>query len=744
VLGRPDRLAAVERARTLLASSSIPLDRIARLAAAGGHAPVGVISLLDAEREYLVATHGTPVTEVPVSLSLCQHVVNTDLPLVIDDVSEEEVPQVRAAGVGSYAGFPVHLSGSAIGAVCVANPIAHRWTNAELSAVSDAASTVSALLAEQDAMAARPDGSAPRPDGSAPRPDGSAPRPDGPAPRPASARDGAAPSRAGGTPSGEAILAVRDHPFLDALIGSLETAVVACDARGRLVMFNRQMREITGDLAADTPDAWPGREHVHHPDGRPMLTAELPLMRALAGEQIHSVPMLMRRPDHPDHHYLCTGRQLRAEDGAIVGAVMSMQEVTDLVRAARFKDCEVAVARVLDSDPPLAEAGRQVLQLVIEALQWPYAELWLRGTDQPDNDDLRRWATAAVPDGSDLPPAPGHRLARLAGDRGCLIWARGGDGGGADGGGADRGGDPDDPGPRPTLAVPIRSADRTLGVITLFAEAVHDQREQLEDLLSGLAAHVGMFLERRRATQLAQALARSKDEYIGLVGHEMRTPLTSISAYTDLVLEDPALGDDLRPMLAVVQRNAATLRSIIANLLDLAALDSGHARINLSPTDLSDTVETVTQAAIERASAAGAAPQVTVDIAAGIRVPGDPPRLRQVVDNLLTNALKYTPADGAVVVRLRTDGATAVLDVADTGMGIPMTERTNLFSRFFRGKAAKAASIPGSGLGLAISRAIVDAHDGTLELVDRPGPGCTFRLTLPLRPSGEPADLESD
>jgi signal transduction histidine kinase len=530
-------------------------------------------------------------------------------------------------------------------------------------------------------------------------------------------------------------MAVSNHPFLDALLGSLDTAVIACDAHGRLVMFNRQMGEITGDLGADTPDAWPGREHVHHPDGRPMRTVELPLMRALAGEQIRSVPMLMRRPGHPDHHYLCTGRQLRAEDGAIVGAIMAIHEVTDLVRMARFKDCEVAVARVLDSDPPLAEAGRQVLQLVIEALGWPYGELWLRGAEQTDNDDLRRWATAAVPDGSDLPPAPGHKLARLASERGRLIWARGGDCADDD--------DPDDPGPRPTLAVPIRSAEKTLGVITLFADAVHHQRESLEDLLSDLAAHVGMFLERRRSTQLAQALARSKDEYIGLVGHEMRTPLTSISAYTDLVLEDPALGDDLRPMLAVVQRNAATLRSIIANLLDLAALDSGHARINLSPTDLSDTVETVTQAVIERVPA-DSAPGVTVDIAPGVRVPGDPPRLRQVIDNLLSNALKYTPADGTVVVRLRIDGATAVLDVADTGMGIPVAERTNLFSRFFRGRAAKAASIPGSGLGLAISRAIVDAHAGTLELVDRPGPGCTFRLTLPLSPSGEAADLDAD
>jgi signal transduction histidine kinase len=75
-------------------------------------------------------------------------------------------------------------------------------------------------------------------------------------------------------------------------------------------------------------------------------------------------------------------------------------------------------------------------------------------------------------------------------------------------------------------------------------------------------------------------------------------------------------------------------------------------------------------------------------------------------------------------------------------MGIPVAERTNLFRRFFRGKAAKAASIPGSGLGLAISRAIVEAHEGMLELVDRPGPGSTFRLTLPLAPSAEPPDVE--
>jgi signal transduction histidine kinase len=299
--------------------------------------------------------------------------------------------------------------------------------------------------------------------------------------------------------------------------------------------------------------------------------------------------------------------------------------------------------------------------------------------------------------------------------------------------------------PRPTLAVPIRSAERVLGVLTLFAERVDDPPAELERLVSGIAAHIGMFLERRRAAELTQALATSKDEYIGLVGHEMRTPLTSISAYTDLVIEDPDLNDDLRGMLSVVQRNAATLRGIIANLLDLAAYDSGHARVQLNPTDVADLVRTAVDAAAQRVEAAratgtvedawsgrGAPPTITAEIEPGVRVAADVPRLRQVVDILIGNALTYTPGTGSVVVRLGTAGREAVLDVADTGIGIPREERHKLFGRFFRGRAAKSAGVPGSGLGLAISRAIVEAHGGRLELLDRPEPGSTFRVRLPL------------
>lgn len=694
VLSRPSRLAAVERARALLEASAVPLARLARLAASGGRAPIGAISLLDADREHLIAAHGIHQHDKPLSHSLCQHVINADLPLVIHERAQMPVD----TGFAAYAGFPVHLAGAAVGTVCVADQVARGWTTAELNAVSDAAQVVTSMLAELDAAHATL---------FAPQPAVGPVAEDGPTET---------------ITHDAAREATRTRAFLDALLGSLETAVIACDQDGRLILFNRHMRRIIGDPAHTDPDEWPARDCTYHIDGRPMHTDELPLVRALLGDAVHSAPMMIRRDGQPDRYYLCNGRQLRGEDGEVLGAVIAVHEITEMVRTSRFKDCEVAVARVLDGDPPLDEAACEILDLIVGALGWPWAELWLC-----ENSDLRRRATASLaPHGhaTGNPPAPGHALARKACERGRLVWAR------------------DE---QPTLAVPIRSAERVLGVLTLFAERIDDPHDQLELLVSGIAAHIGGFLERRRAAELAQALARSKDEYIGLVGHEMRTPLTSISAYTDLVIEDPELNDDLRGMLAVVQRNAATLRGIIANLLDLAALDSGHARMQLNPTDASDLVRSAVEAAAENAASArakgpvedswsgrGVPPSITAEIGPDIRVAADAPRLRQVVDTLIGNALTYTPGSGSVTVRLGTAGGLAMLEVTDTGIGIPPNERPKLFGRFFRGRAAKAAGVPGSGLGLAISRAIVEAHHGTLELLDRPGPGSTFRVLLPL------------
>jgi signal transduction histidine kinase len=120
----------------------------------------------------------------------------------------------------------------------------------------------------------------------------------------------------------------------------------------------------------------------------------------------------------------------------------------------------------------------------------------------------------------------------------------------------------------------------------------------------------------------------------------------------------------------------------------------------------------------------------------------DPHRLGQVVDNLLSNAIKFTPEGGAVDLRLRREGDTAVLEVADTGIGIPAAEQTKLFDRLYRASSATQRHIPGLGLGLTITKAIVEAHDGKISVESTEGEGTTFRVELALRPSPNQAPGE--
>jgi signal transduction histidine kinase len=116
----------------------------------------------------------------------------------------------------------------------------------------------------------------------------------------------------------------------------------------------------------------------------------------------------------------------------------------------------------------------------------------------------------------------------------------------------------------------------------------------------------------------------------------------------------------------------------------------------------------------------------------------DPQRLAEVVDNLVSNALKFTPVRGSVSLRARSDGDRAVLEVADTGMGIPAGELPNLFKRFYRTERALTAAIPGTGLGLSISKLIVEAHGGAVAVASREGSGTRFRVDLPLGAAGPP------
>jgi signal transduction histidine kinase len=231
-----------------------------------------------------------------------------------------------------------------------------------------------------------------------------------------------------------------------------------------------------------------------------------------------------------------------------------------------------------------------------------------------------------------------------------------------------------------------------------------------------------------------------KDEFVSLVSHELRTPLTSIRGYLELLLED---GGNLSPeqerFLGVVDRNSERLLHLVGDLLFLAQVDAGKLTIEREDVDfeqvVQDSVETLRPIAEARQI------ELVTSITPVPRLVGDRARLAQVLDNLLSNALKFTPEGGRVSVALRADGDRAIVEVEDNGVGIPRAEQNRLFERFFRSSRAMENAIPGTGLGLAITKAIAERHEGRISVESEEDVGTSVRLELPLAtPDGEAAE----
>jgi len=225
--------------------------------------------------------------------------------------------------------------------------------------------------------------------------------------------------------------------------------------------------------------------------------------------------------------------------------------------------------------------------------------------------------------------------------------------------------------------------------------------------------------------------ARLKDEFVATVSHELRTPLTSIVGYVDVLLEDVSgIPSEAQPFLLTVQRNARRLHRLVDDLLS-DALKLGRAELHLGQISLAHVVRT---SAIE---AEKSATQNGLTFAfdsgdTGIEVSGDSERLAQVIDNIFNNAVKFTPRGGHVGCTVTREGDEAVVRISDTGRGIPPEELDDVFVKFFRSPGVQTDAIPGTGIGLAISKAIVEAHGGSIDLDSMVGVGTTFEIRLPL------------
>jgi signal transduction histidine kinase len=246
-----------------------------------------------------------------------------------------------------------------------------------------------------------------------------------------------------------------------------------------------------------------------------------------------------------------------------------------------------------------------------------------------------------------------------------------------------------------------------------------------------------MLEDQDRVVARLEALDRSKSDIIGTVSHEMRTPLTSISGYVELVLDDEGgeIPEDAKDMLRVVDRNARRLQSLVADMLIMTRLDSGEPPA-MAPLDMARLVRRAAESLRPYADARQV--ELAVGDPAPATVEGDEGQLERVLTNVIENALKFTPAGGTVTVDVHPAtgpaGRPAVMVVvADTGMGIPADAVPQVFDRFFRAANAQSEVVPGTGLGLAIVREIVQAHRGEVTVASTLGEGTTFRIALPAR-----------
>ena len=233
--------------------------------------------------------------------------------------------------------------------------------------------------------------------------------------------------------------------------------------------------------------------------------------------------------------------------------------------------------------------------------------------------------------------------------------------------------------------------------------------------------------------RMAAEVGRSRRvlrEFVANVSHELRTPLTAIAGFVE-ALQDGTVTDPVgqRQALATVGAETRRLQRLVAQLLDLSRIEAGQLPLAWQPVDLAALLNDSVEIFALRADEASI--RLRAEISDSLTIEGDPDRLEQVFNNLIDNALKYTPPGGDVVVRARQDAQTAVVEVADSGIGIPDADRERVFERFYR--VEKSRSGAGSGLGLAIVQEIVRAHGGQIGLTSQEGQGSTFTVRLPLK-----------
>jgi signal transduction histidine kinase len=284
------------------------------------------------------------------------------------------------------------------------------------------------------------------------------------------------------------------------------------------------------------------------------------------------------------------------------------------------------------------------------------------------------------------------------------------------------------------LIVPMRAGGTTIGTLGLWREStldpftIDDQR-----FLQELADRAGLAVDNARLYSDAQAAIKARDEFLSVAAHELKTPVTSLRGYAQLLLRQSKRGDEipperLRAALASIDRQTFRLSSLISQLLDTSRIHSGELRVQTSSTDIAELIAEL----VEHARTLSDVHDIRIDVAKELVADIDSVRVEQVLTNLIENAIKYSPRGGVISIEAGRAGDEWMrIAVEDTGPGIPIAEQDRIFERFYQ--LDNRGTATGMGLGLYISRQIINLHGGSIVVESPESGGARFVVLLPLR-----------
>jgi signal transduction histidine kinase/CheY-like chemotaxis protein len=302
---------------------------------------------------------------------------------------------------------------------------------------------------------------------------------------------------------------------------------------------------------------------------------------------------------------------------------------------------------------------------------------------------------------------------------------------------------------RSLVAIPLVRPDRVVGALVVRRKSTGAFSEETCELLAAFASQSAVALTNARlyqqleqqSVELAEA-SRHKSEFLASMSHELRTPLNAVIGFSEVLLERMfgELNERQEDYLEDIHAAGRHLLALLGDILDLSKIEAGRMELDLTTFPMDDVLVQALSLVRERAALHGI--RLTLDATAIGSVTADELRLKQVLLNLLTNAVKFTPDGGSVDVRARRDGDQVEVTVTDTGVGIDQADQERIFDSFQQGERT-ASSSEGTGLGLTLSRRIIELHGGRLWLSSTPGEGSTFGISIP-QPEGAAGPVEDE